>query len=63
MKSLSHENRFEVYPDGFSTGQKYSLRRSVKSYKLETGNSKLYHVDTQQDGTLQLFNRVTNYSP
>ena len=43
-----------VYPDGFSKGQKYSLRRSAKSYKLETG--KLYYVDTQQDGTL--LNRI-----
>ena len=43
-----------VYPDGFSKEQKYSLRRSTKSYKLETG--KLYYVDMQQDGTL--FNRV-----
>ena len=25
-----------VYPYGFSKGQKYSLRRSAKSYKLET---------------------------
>ena len=38
-----------VYPDSFSKGQKYSLQRSAKSYKLEIG--KLYYVDTQQDGT------------
>ena len=43
-----------VYPDGFSKGQKYSLRRSAKSFRLETG--KLIYVDTQQDGTL--FNRI-----
>ena len=53
---LSHENRYEVYPDGYSKGQKYSLGRSTKSYKLATRNSKLYYVDTQQDGTMQLFN-------
>ena len=37
-----------VYPNDFSKGQKYSLRRAAKSYKLEAG--KLYYVDTRQDG-------------
>ena len=38
-----------VYPGDYGKGQKYSLRRSAKNYKLETG--KLYYVDTQLDGT------------
>ena len=45
-----------VYPNGLSKGQKYSLRRAAKSYKLEAG--KLYYVDTQQDGTT--FNRLAS---
>ena len=56
MKSLTQKSLYEVYPDGFSKMQKCSLRRSTKSYKLET--RKLYHIDTQQDGTL--FNGVAS---
>ena len=54
---LLHENCYEVYPDGFIKGHKYSLWRYAKSYKLETG--KLYdHIDTQQGETL--FNQVAS---
>ena len=45
-----------VYPNGFGKGQKYSLRRAAKSYRLEA--EKLYYVDTQHDGTT--FNRLAS---
>ena len=56
MKSLTRKSLYGVYPDGFSKMQKFSLRRSTKSYKLET--RKFYHIDTLQDGTL--FNGVAS---
>ena len=56
MKSLTRKSLYGVYPDGFSKMQKFSLQRSMKSYKLET--RKFYHIDTLQDGTL--FNGVAS---
>ena len=42
------------YPAEYTKSQKYVLRRSCKSYKMQQG--KLYYVDTKADGTT--FDRI-----
>ena len=44
----------QSYPAGYTKTQKFVLRRSCKTYKMQQG--KLYYVDTAKDGTT--FDRI-----
>ena len=44
----------QSYPAGYVKSQKFVLRRSCKTYKMQQG--KLYYVDTAKDGTT--FDRI-----